>query len=117
MWYNSIDHIVVFQPGTGVSMNKRNPLSTAAITHDEVRTGTSFICYKPGCGDRPLVSGTFVSEPEYRGDEIDGCWKVEVDLGESIVEMCLDKLGITPDRTGERWHPVISIYPDQSESN
>ncbi len=97
-------------------MNKRNPLSEAAITHEEVTVGSSFKCYKPGEGENPLIRGRFVSEPVYLDFKVDAGWAVDVELGDQVIELDLYSLGITPDSSGERWAKVITIYPTEENN-
>ena len=90
----------------------RNPLSDAALTREDVRTGVRFIWYKPG-DPSSVKRGVFLSGP-YNPDDQDTIVELMVDGngGPHNVDLCT--LGITTNRQGI-WGKSLCVA-DDSES-
>lgn len=64
-------------------LDRRNPLSLAALTAEEVRKGMRFKCYTPQ-NPESVVTGTFVSEPHWDEREV---YVVDVEIDNAPVQM------------------------------
>ncbi len=93
-------------------LNRRNPLSFAALTAEEVRKGMRFKCYTPE-NTGSVLTGTFISEPRWEREVL----VVDVEIDNESIQTSAPDSASTPGSipaTPSRDMAILGIMPHEN---